>query len=206
MRSVSLVFNIILAAAVAVLFYLHFSSSAKTKPAVKTATTEKTGEAATPNRGGIAYVDIDTLQENYSYFKAKKTELENKQKAMENEFGNLARKFEQDVMALQQKAQSGGMTQSEMETAQKTMAQRQQNLEKKRSDMGEQLLKTNEDFNKNLQKQLDDYLAEYNKDKGYDYILSYAKGGSILVANPDLNITKDVLEGMESKIKAQPAK
>ncbi len=206
MRSVSLVFNIILAAAVAVLFYLHFSGGAKSKPAVKTATADKTNQPAAATGGGIAYVDIDTLQENYIYFKTKKAELESKQKAMENELENMARQFEKEYVALQQKAQAGTLSQSEGEAAQKNMIEKQQNLEKKRSGLAEQLMKLQDNFNTDLKKRLDDFLAEYNKDKGYDYVLSYSKNGSILIANPALDVTQEVLEGMNAKYKAESAK
>ena len=34
---------------------------------------------------------------------------------------------------------------------------------------------------------------------GYDYILSYSRGGQILLANDSLNITKEVLDLLNAK-------
>jgi outer membrane protein len=43
------------------------------------------------------------------------------------------------------------------------------------------------------------YIELYNEEKGYDYILSYSKDGSILYANKENDITRDIIEGMNSK-------
>ena len=48
---------------------------------------------------------------------------------------------------------------------------------------------------------LDSFLTEYNKDKRFVYILSYTKGGFILYKDEALDITKEVVDGMNEKLK-----
>jgi outer membrane protein len=38
---------------------------------------------------------------------------------------------------------------------------------------------------------------------GYDYILSYSKDGSILFADKTLDITQDIIKGMNSELKPE---
>lgn len=144
----------------------------------------------------IAYVNLDSLETQYDQFKEAKTALERRQTSMENQIKKLAQDFENEYMAFQQKYQSGTLTQAEGEAAQKKLESMQMNLERKREELATQLLKEQEQFTKNLQNQLDSFLTKYNEDKKYDYILSHMQGGGILLANPALDITEEVLKGM----------
>jgi outer membrane protein len=150
----------------------------------------------------IAYVDIDTLEANYDYFKKKKAEFETRQKNIDAELERMANTLQNEYIALQKKAQNGELSQSEGEAAQQRLMQKQNELENKRSTLGNKYLKDQEDFNKEIHDNLHEYIKEYNEEMGYDYILSYSKDGSILYANDALDITRDVIEGMNSsKIK-----
>ena len=52
--------------------------------------------------------------------------------------------------------------------------------------------KTNED----LYSKLTAFMKEYNKDKNYSFILGFQRGGGILFANDSLNITKEIVHGL----------
>jgi outer membrane protein len=160
---------------------------------------------ATAPSGKIAYVNLDTLEVSYEYFKLRKAEFEKKTAGMEAEVERLAQSFQNEYIAFQKKAQAGTLTQSEGEAAQKKLGQMQQNIESRRQSLQTQLMKEQETFNKELQKRLDDYLVKYNADKGYDFILSYVKGGNILFANKALDITADVIKGMNAEDSGKPA-
>lgn len=171
-----------------------------TKPAAKT-----TEAPATTPSGKLAYVNLDTLEVKYEYFKAKKAEFEKKTAGMEAEVERLAQSFQNEYAAFQKKAQAGTLTQAEGEAGQKKLGQMQQNIEGRRQTLQAQLMKEQDVFNKELQKRLDDYLVKYNADKGYDFILSYVKGGNILFANKALDITAEVIKGMNAEDSSKPA-
>lgn len=162
------------------------------------ATQNTTGAPGTAAGGRIAYVNIDTLQEKYEYFRVKKAEMEKKAASLDAEVERMAQNLQNEYTAFQKKAQAGTLTQTEGEAGQRKLQQLQQNIENRRQTLGAQLMKEQEAFNKDLKKRLDNYLIKYNADKGYDYILSYAEGGSILFANKALDITEDVVKGMNA--------
>ena len=74
----------------------------------------------------------------------------------------------------------------------------QETLEKRKNALNVTLIKEQEAFNKDLHDRLDAFLKEYNADKRYDYILSYSEGGAILYKDESLDITADVIDGMNN--------
>lgn len=163
--------------------------------------------AAVDTKGRIAYVNIDTLEAKYEFLKKKKVEVEKRKKGMTDELERSQQKFQQDYMAMARKAQAGTLTQAEGESAEKRLQQMKQSLEAREASLTEQLLKEQDEFNKELQKRLDDFLEDYNKDKNFDYILSYSKAlGLIMLANDQLDITNDVVDGMNKLYEQESSK
>lgn len=153
------------------------------------------------NEFKIGYVDIDTLESQYDYFKKRKAEFESRQKSIDAELERLANSLQNDYVNLQKKAEKGQLSQTEGEAAQQNLMKRQQELEVKRQNLAEKYLKDQEAFNKEIHDNLHAYIEKYNEEKGYDYILSYSKDGSILFANKALDVTMDIVEGMNNEKK-----
>jgi outer membrane protein len=168
----------------------------------KTATksTEHNNTAATGGggTGRIAYVNIDTLEANYTYLKQKKDEFTKRQAGMQAELERSMQQLQRDAAEFSKKAQAGALSQTEGEAGQKRLLQMQESLEKRKNALSEQLMTEQEAFNKDLHDRLDAFLKDYNADKKYDYILSYSEGGAILYKDESLDITTDVIEGMNS--------
>ncbi|MBA3828543.1 MAG: OmpH family outer membrane protein [Taibaiella sp.] len=164
----------------------------------KQATSSTTTTSAVSAGSRIAYVNIDTLEANYDYLKSKKQEFKSKQERMESELERSAKQMEDDAAQVQSKAQAGTLSEAEYKAAQKRIGQMQQSLVTRKQALTDELMKDQEEFNKTLKSQLDSFLEQYNKEKHYDYILSYGTSGSILFANKQLDITNDVIKGMNT--------
>jgi outer membrane protein len=191
MKNASLILSILAAVGVAVLVWFDLSENEK----------EKAGTSSTlvGGSGRIAFVNIDTLEAHYEFLKDKKQEFERKQEGMKAELERSQQQMQNDYAALQRKAQAGTLTREEEESGMKRLQQMSQSLKAREAALTEQLLKEQEEFNAMLQGSLDSFLAEYNKGKNYDYILSYSRSGPIMYANKALDITNDVIKGMNTK-------
>lgn len=176
---------------------------AEVKTEAKPATVASTGGS---HERRIAYVDMDTLQVKYEYLKTGKANLEKESVALEAELGKMTQNLQNEYVAFQKKAQAGTLSQADGEAGQKKLQQMQQTLEERKQNMGAQLMKKSDAFTKDLQTRLDNYLLKYNADKRFDYILQYQKGGTILFANPALDITEDVAKGMNEEDKTKVSK
>lgn len=176
----------------------------ETTAAVTTETTTKANdvpEVKTATR--FAYVDADTLSENYVYLKEKRKYLENKQASIKAELTKKNKAFQDNVVAFQKKAQAGTLTQTEGESMQKKLEQDQNNLGKRTQELEEQFYKEQAAIQTEFENRLEQFLKKYNEDKKYDFIFSHSKkNGQILYANEALDITKEVLDAMNAEAKA----
>ena len=166
----------------------------------KNSTGSSSVSAPTPVTGKFAYVNIDSFESKYEVLKAKQEEFKKRQEDMDNEL-QLSYKQMQDFAAkVQSKVQANTITQSEYQEAETRLMQQQKSLEARRQSLTDELLKAKDDFNKDLKTHLDAFLVTYNKDKNFDFIFTYSSSGGspLLYANRSLDITKDVVDGMNS--------
>jgi outer membrane protein len=149
--------------------------------------------------GRIVYVNTDTLLNQYDYYKDVVKSSENKRFRLETDISNKAKNFQNKVAFFQQKVQQGGMTQEQGQTAQSQLQQEEQAImafrDKSAQDLSKEDAKKTEDILNNIQA----YLKEFNAGDKYDMVIGYSKGGGVLYAKEDLDITTAVLKGLNKK-------
>lgn len=203
MKNASIALSSLSLIGVIVLFILYFSNNNKGGK-----TSVVTSSATLPaGASRLAYVNIDSFEAGYLPMKTKQDEFKKKQEQMDNELQRSYQQMQSDAAEIQKKAQANTLTQAEYESAQKRLMQMQQSFETRKQAMADQLLKERDEFNKNLKSQIDGYFEEYNKTHHYDFIFYYSQGvSSILYANKALDITKEVVEGMNAEAKSSDKK
>ncbi len=199
MKQASLALNIVLVVAVIILYWIVLSGQ-KT-PSRKSDTGTKASTSSSKNLTNIAYFNIDSVNAKVDYIKRNSEALENKQKKMDNELKSLGKKLQNRMENFQKKAQEGGYSQVTGEAESKAIAKQQAALEKKNSDFMSQILKEQESMGKKLNDALLEVLDEINDSEHYDYILSYTDGGPVLAPNEELEVTNDVIEKLNAKLK-----
>lgn len=190
-NNTSLIWNIVLSLAVAVLFFLHFS-----KKSGSAASTE--GEIV-PGRRTV-YVQVDSLLKNYEFFKDTRKELENKNFQLENELTKKGQSLQNEVAFFQQKAQT--MTPEQARGTEAQLMKKQQDLMAYRDQAAQALGLQEAQKNEELYKNIRAYIEKYNKENEYEYVLGYSLGGGILFANPALDVTQKIIEGLNKEYKA----
>lgn len=193
MKKALLALNGILLLAVVYLYVLHFS---KTDKQVKSTKTVVAANSEMEPVAKMAYFDLDSLQNNYSYFKKIKSDFEKKQAAANNELMSLQKKFQNRAAELQKKAQT--MTQQEQEAAMNEMNEMQQNLQIKKQNSDNELFNYNSKMNTDILNKIQDFLKDYNKDGKYSYIFSY-QPGLMFYKDSTLDITADVIKGLNEQ-------
>lgn len=203
MKNASIALSSLSLVGVIVLFVLYFSNNNKT-----TKTGVVTSAAPLPaGASRLAFVNIDSFEANYLPMKAKQEELKKKQTQMDNELQRSYQQMQNDAVEVQKKVQANTITQSEYEAAQKRIMQMNQSFETRKQEMANELVKERDDFNKTLKTKMDAYFDEYNKTRHYDFIFYYSPTiSSIVYANKALDITKDVIDGMNAEAKSSDKK
>ena len=216
--TLSLILNIVLLIAVAVLFAREFTGEAEeTKPEVeKTAEQEDQSEEVLKDTLDIAsiyqkdlviaYVNSDSIDANYKYLKEKEDELIQRSRQSDARLKREMTKAQNRYNELMQKAQSGGFT-SEQEylDAEAEVTQLQQEMEQLRTQEANSLSQVQRDLQLQFSEKVNDFLDRYSDDRDIDIILSYAPGGQLLWASDSLEITKEVLEGLNREYEAEMA-
>ena len=143
----------------------------------------------------IAYVDLDSLEAHFEYFKEKRAVLEKKQQQMDNQLQGKARALQSEYADLQRRAST--LTQEQGEAAQRSLMSKQQQLEQEAQTLRAAYTEQETKFNEELQKRLDDFLKSFNADKRFAYIFSYRSTASnILYKDPAYDVTPEVIKGM----------
>lgn len=197
MKNLLLAVNIILIVAVGILFYLHFNKKSEmvhSKPIVSGTVIQQNGSQPL-----IAYIELDSLNEKISFIKNKRKELEAEQRAIENEwqagYGSLEKQRDDFLK------KGNAITQEDAERMQNSLLQQQQQIDNKKQTMIQKLSEKSFRSMEDFQKQLKDFLSDYNKQFNFSYILTTGNGLDYMVfKDSTLNITDDVIKGMNEKL------
>ena len=198
MKNTSNIINVILIIAVGILFYLHFADKKQVekKPNLPVANVANKSN----NNMSIAYFDLDSLNENISYIKNNRKQMESEQQAIENEWENAYRNLEKQKNDFLKRGAS--ITQSEAEVFQNKLLQQQEEVVTQKQNASQRLNQRSYKFSEELQQKLKKFLEDYNKDKVYNYIFTVGTGLDYLIyKDSSMNITKDVIDGMNEILK-----
>jgi outer membrane protein len=193
MKNFSLISNVVLLILVAILFYLHFSSKPKTATTVKSSTSQ----AATGDFK-IAYFEMDSIENNYELLKDVRNQLRTKEQALTSELTQLKNGYMGEVNKFNQQAQT--MSQEQAGAVQQQLMQKQKRIQDREQAMGLDMQDVTFKKMQDVNKRIEEFLKEYNADKGYSYILAY-QPGTIYYKDSALNITEDVIKGLNEAYK-----
>ena len=147
----------------------------------------------------MAYFNLDSLEAHYQYFKDVLDQVKGKESEMNSELSGMEKNYQKKISEWQKKAPT--MSQTESQEAQQEYAQMQQNYQMRKQTLQESLMKHNEDLKTDIRKKIEDYLKEYNKTKGYNYIISYDANSFIYLKDTANNITNDLIGGLNAAYK-----
>ncbi|MBK8496337.1 MAG: OmpH family outer membrane protein [Chitinophagaceae bacterium] len=99
------------------------------------------------------------------------------------------------------------ITEEEAQDFQGKLIDQQQKIDSRKQEQSQRLNEKSFNIMEGIQKKLKEFLTEYNKDKKYMYIFTTGSGLDYMVyKDSTLNITRDVIRGMNEKMKAESKK
>lgn len=143
----------------------------------------------------IAYINMDTLKTQYTYYKQQEAVFTQKNASLAAAYENKARQWQNDMVALQQKAQQGNTPPAQLQQEEQSLMKRQSSIAEERDRKAKELYDETQKFNEAIQKKLTSVLGQLQKEKGFDYVMSHVSGGgsNLLYVNEKLDITKEVV-------------
>ena len=189
MKNALLILNVLLIALVACLYFLQFGSK---KSAKSTKVSTELSDSLN-QKVDIAYVNIDSLQNNYHFYKQIKEDIEKKQSSAKNELSNMEKKFQNRARQLQESAQT--MTPQQQENAMQEMNKMQNDFQQRQQTIDQELMIYSNKMQDEFLSRIENFLKDYNKNGRYSYILSY-QPHFMFYKDSSLDITPDVISGL----------
>src|SRR5690554_5666917 len=172
----------------------------------KETATPATTETATQKSGDFktAYIDTERLMKEYQEFKDFESKFKSMSERMQSELDRDMKKFQNDVLDLQKNAQSKGMEwaqnrQAELERRQQTLAQKEQNFMRKFQE--ESAVERD-----SMISEMKDFIKDYGKKNGYDYIYGTGDAASVLYAKEEYDLTEEILNLLNKQYEEKTGK
>ena len=195
MKNTSLILSIISLVAVVAFGIVSFTKGGK-----KTAT-QAEGQAveAVACEGAIVFIDLDRILMEYDMANDLRSVVETKVQNIQAEVNRRGTKLEKDVKAFQEKMEKGLMTRSVAEVQSQKLQQQELEFnnyaaQKQQEIQEEQVVMMNQ-----LGDAIKTFLDKYNEEKQYAMILTNQGGAPVITGDAALNITDDVLAGLNEE-------
>ncbi|MBA3899090.1 MAG: OmpH family outer membrane protein [Bacteroidetes bacterium] len=213
MKNLSIALNVVMAIAVGILYFLHFSSStpnnaqADNEESVVTEGEMQEMVSAIKADSRVYYVNSDSLYGNFQMMKKLEEDLLAEKKKVEGQFKAKVTAFENEYMDLQSRAEKGLLTSAEAQKKEAALINQEKNLKLLQEKLTNDLYDKEDEVKNKIQDYIYNYLKKYQQENGMDFILGYTRaGGPVLYGNEALDITNEVVSGLNRDYEKQTAK
>ena len=201
MEKKSVIIYAIIFLAVAGSYILHFTGKKNKKEVVRTEFVA--GASGDISTGVIVTVDIDSLIFNFDMFKDRRDELLEKQRRAEADFTTRTNRLERDVREFQDQVNRVLITRAAQEQRAQVLAQQEQDLINYGNQLQSELMEEETVMNRQILDYIMKYLEERKSEYNYSYVLGKSFGGVVLYGEPTLDITAEILDGINSKYRSE---
>ncbi len=153
----------------------------------------------------IAFIRMDSLVSNYNRYIDFGDEFEVKATKIQSDLESRARRLQSEVADLEDKASKGLMTRSQIATTQEQLQNKAAAFENDRQSQLTELAEQEQVMTNQVMNAINEYIAQYNKDLRYKLILSTSGGVPVLHADPAMDITREILDGLNAEYAAETA-
>lgn len=194
----SVAINVILFIAVGVLYFLHFYAPSNRS--------KENGSSATNGNTKIAYFNTDSVFQNYELVNSLREDLKKEKEKLEGTFNARQASFEQKVRNYQTNSKNNTITPIQAQNAESQLMKEREEIMKMNEEYTQQLVAKESEINKKILEDIIGYANKYNEKFGADYIFGYTHGGPMIVANPKMDLTKEITEGLNKAYKENKTK
>ena len=157
-------------------------------------------DAAASSNVKIAFVEIDSLLNKYNFWNDLSEQMLKKEENIRTTLNEKGKKLEAEAREFERKIQNNGFVSRERaEQEQARLIKQRQELQELQQKLAAELEVENQKNSLEIRDSINSFLKEYNKSKGYDFIISNAGFDNLLYGNPVYNITNEIVEGLNAR-------
>lgn len=150
----------------------------------------------------IAYFFLDTLRAHMELLKEREAHYKSEGQRLEGSWQKQLAKAQAEADQLMNKDHTYS-TKAEMAADQERLQELEQTIAQQKQTSEERMQRLELDILAEVSSEIEDFLADYNETAGFDYIISVEPGGQVWVGNPDLDISQQVIDGMNARHRAK---
>ena len=195
MKNTSLILSVISLIAVVVFGILFLTKDGSSK----TEASAEEGSAVAAAKGDIVYIDLDMILMEYDMANDLRSVVETKVQNIQAEVNRRGQKLENDVKSFQEKLDKGLMTRSVAEVQSQKLQQDELDFNNYAAQKQQEINEAQVVMMNQLGDAIQTFLNKYNEEKQYAMILTNSGGAPVITANASLDITDDVLAGLNDE-------
>lgn len=189
-----LALNIILLAAVGMLFFLFFTKK-------NDRVIDKKIDAVTVDSlprwqySPVAYFDMDSVEANFTEFKKMQSEVVAREARINDSINQMRAAFQSYYMKLQ--SQSANLTPRQRDSLGNELAQMDMDIKTRASEMNQTYQTYYMSKQQEIITKIKNYCREFNKDRKYSYIIA-REPGLFYYTDTAYNVTSELLKGLNA--------
>ena len=148
-----------------------------------------------------AYIDTVTLMEEYTEIKELEEKFKTKGQVKGRELQIEGKKLEAEKQYLEKNAMAKGQAWAQQKYAE--LQQRAQQLAYAEQAIAQELQMEGGTQRDSIVKDVREYIKNYGKDKGYDYIYGTGDAATVLYAKDSYDITKEIIKALNDRYAAK---
>jgi outer membrane protein len=149
----------------------------------------------------IAYFHMDSVKERYELIKEKDDSFKREGKRLESNLQSELAKAQARYEELMKKDHTYS-TQTELKQDEAELQGLMGRIQQLQASGEDRLMRLEAEMLNEITGEIQAFLEDYNKQAGFDYIYSIQNGGQIWVGDNALNITTDMVSGLNARYRA----
>ena len=151
-----------------------------------------------------AYIDTAKLLEGYEKFKVEDEKFKVKSQEMGRPLEAKVKAFQYEAQNFQANAQQKGQAWAQQKGAE--LQRREQELQMEQNALLRQIQIESDSIRSEIVKSMKDFIKDYGKKNGYDYIYGTGDAATVLYAKENYDITEEILKLLNEEFQASKGK
>ena len=149
----------------------------------------------------LVYVDVYKLLESYKRTEIVRSEFEKKAKTLQSNVDSLILGWQEDLKTYEKERSK--MTKKEISLKQELLNNKQQQISSYQQAIQKQIQEEDKKATQTVINDINDYVKEYGKKKGYEIIFGASGSGNIMYADEGTDLTEKILEGLNNEFEGK---
>lgn len=165
-------------------------------------TENKAGDAeqsASIEKGAIVYFDLDRVIQEYDMANDLSSEVETKVNAIQKEINRRQKNLENGVKDFTNKVNKGLMTSAVAAEQQRKLQQQEAEFQQYAQQKQAEIMEEQQVMMNQILDAIKTYVEDYNLEKEYSLILCNQAGVPVIVGDTTLNISSEIIEGLNAE-------